>query len=110
MMNTKARKRRSDRNQLIYVITNNVTGDQYIGLTALSFAGSVKMTLRRRMQKHMQRALAENKSWGLSEALREYGSEAFTYGLVEVVRGKKPAHIRETNLIKEYNPSLNTFK
>ena len=110
MMNTKARKRRSDRNQLIYVITNTVNGDQYIGLTALSFAGAVKRTLNRRMQKHMQRALDENKNWGLSKALRQYGSKAFTYGLVEVVRGKKEAHVRETQLIKDYNPALNTFK
>jgi len=109
MMNQKTRKRRSDRNHLIYVITNTQTGAQYVGLTALSFGGSVKLTLRRRMQKHVQRALAENKAWGLSRSLRDYGSEAFTYGLLEVVRGKKAAHARETELINSHRPVMNTF-
>jgi len=110
MMNEKARKRRTDRNHVIYVITNRVTGDQYIGLTVLGYRGSVKRTLHRRMQKHMQRALAENKGWALSQSLREYGAEAFEYGLVQVVRGKAEAHVRETALIKAHDPVLNTFK
>lgn len=103
------RKRRSDRRHLIYVIQNTVTGDQYIGLTGLGKSGSVKKTLKRRMQKHLQRAKVENKNWALCKALREYGAESFTYGLLEVVRGKAPAHIRELELIKQYNPTLNTF-
>lgn len=61
------------------------------------------------MQKHLQRALTENKNWGLSHSLRDYGSQAHTYGLLEVVRGKKEAHVLETILIKEYQPQLNTF-
>lgn len=104
------RKRRVDCSQLIYVITNMVTGDQYIGLTALNRSGSVVKTLKRRMQKHMQRALTENKSWGLCEDLRSFGSSAFTYGLVEKVRGKAQAHVRELDLIREFNPVLNTFR
>ena len=105
----KQRKRRSDRNQVIYYIEDVVTHDTYIGLTALSFKGNVFRTLRRRMQKHMQRALAENKDWGLSRALRERGAERFVFGVVEVVRGKKAAHARETELINTMQPSLNTF-
>ncbi len=105
----KTRKRRSDRNQVIYYIEHVATGDYYIGLTALSFKGNVKRTLHRRMQKHMQRALAENKTWGLSRALRKFGAEAFVYGVVEVVRGKKAAHARETELINTMQPNLNTF-
>jgi hypothetical protein len=62
------------------------------------------------MQKHLQRALAEDKAWGLCISLRNYGPEKFTYGLLEVIRGKKEAHQRETELIKEFNPALNTFK
>jgi hypothetical protein len=61
------------------------------------------------MQKHMQRALAENKNWGLSRALRERGSDRFVFGAIEVVRGKKAAHARETELINTLQPSLNTF-
>ena len=103
------RKRRSDRNQVIYFIQDNVTLEYYIGLTAMEFSGNVRKTLNRRMQKHMQRALTENKNWGLSRALRERGAERFVYGVIEVVRGKRPAHTRETELINTLQPSLNTF-
>ena len=109
-MNLKiTRKRRTDRNQVIYFIQDNVTLEYYIGLTAMEFSGNVRKTLNRRMQKHMQRALAENKDWGLSRALRERGAERFVYGVIEVVRGKRPAHARETELINTLQPALNTF-
>jgi hypothetical protein len=109
MNSTNTRKRRTDRNQVIYFIQDKVTGEQYIGLTALSFNGNVFKTLRRRMQKHMQRALTENKDWGLSRALREHGGERFVFGKLEIVRGKRPAHARETELINSLQPKLNTF-
>ena len=109
-MNSKiTRKRRTDRNQVIYFIQDKVTLEYYIGLTAVCFAGNLRKTLNRRMQKHMQRALAENKDWGLSRALREKGAERFVFGVVEVVRGKRPAHARETELINTLQPQLNTF-
>lgn len=109
MNSTNTRKRRSDRNQIIYYIRNVVTNEYYIGLTALEFKGNVRKTLNRRMQKHMQRALAENKNWGLSVALREQGAESFVYGPVQIVRGKKAAHEVETRLINTLQPALNTF-
>ena len=109
-MNSKiARKRRTDRNQVIYYIRDTVTLEYYIGLTALCFNGNVRKTLTRRMQKHMQRAMTENKDWGLSRALREHGAERFVFGTLEVVRGKRPAHARETELINTLKPALNTF-
>ena len=109
-MNSKiTRKRRTDRNQVIYYIQDTVTSDYYIGLTAMCFAGNVHKTLTRRMQKHMQRALTENKNWGLSRALREHGAERFVFGVIEIVRGKRPAHARETELINTLRPALNTF-
>ena len=109
-MNSKiVRKRRTDRNQVLYFIQDTVTQETYIGLTALSFKGNVFRTLRRRMQKHMQRALTERKDWGLSCALRERGAERFIFGVIEVVRGKRPAHCRETELINTLRPALNTF-
>jgi len=41
--------------------------------------------------------------------LREKGAERFVFGVVEVVRGKRPAHARETELINTLQPALNTF-
>tara|TARA_R110000868_G_scaffold256181_5_gene512900 strand:- start:134 stop:535 length:402 start_codon:yes stop_codon:yes gene_type:complete len=109
-MNSKiTRKRRTDRNQVIYFIQDKVTLEYYIGLTAVCYAGNVRKTLVRRMQKHMQRAMTENKNWGLSRALREQGAERFVFGVIEVVRGKRPAHARETEFINTMQPALNTF-
>lgn len=93
----------------MYYIQDVVTLEYYIGLTVLSFKGNVRKTLHRRMQKHLQRALAENKTWGLSVALRERGAERFVYGPVQTVRGKKEAHAIETQLINTLQPALNTF-
>jgi len=106
----KTRKRRSDRNHVIYQIVNQRTGAKYIGLTALAFRGSVHRTITRRFQKHVQRAMTETKDWGLCRAIRKYGPEKFTVSMLEVVRGKAEAHQRETVLIKKINPKLNTFK
>ena len=86
-MNSKiTRKRRTDRNQVIYFIQDKVTLEYYIGLTAVCFAGNVRKTLTRRMQKHMQRALTENKDWGLSRALRERGADSFVFGVIEYLQ------------------------
>jgi len=103
-----ARKRRTDRNHAIYVITNVLTEEQYVGLAVIS--STVKAALKRRIQKHVQRASAEDKDWGLCNNIREYGVEAFTYGLLEIVRGKGPAHLRELEYIRQYHPALNTFR
>ena len=46
--------------------------------------------------------------WGLAGAL--FGSLfAGLYQVLEVVRGRKPAHQRERQLIAEFEPTLNTF-
>jgi hypothetical protein len=104
----KNRKRRQDTTHLVYVITNIFTGEQYIGITVKN-PGGVFKTLRRRMQKHLQRALSENKAWSLSENLRDWGADAFTFGLVNTIRGRRAAHQLERSLIKEYTPAMNTF-
>lgn len=106
----KKRKRRSDRNQAIYLIENKITSEQYIGLTAVSFGGNAVRTVRRRFLKHVQRARTENKDWSLSNSIRQYGADNFVASLLTVVRGKKTAHKIETQMIKECNPALNTFK
>jgi len=102
------RKRRSDRNHIIYVITNTVTGEQYVGLTQKN--STVKKSLHVRIRKHVQRAFAENKDWALYNNIRKYGTSAFNYGAVEIVRGKAQAHQRELELLKQFCPKLNTFK
>jgi hypothetical protein len=102
----KKRKRRSDSTHAVYCLENTITGEQYIGITVAS--GSVNRALKVRVQKHIQRALNEDKPWTLCEAIRTYGAESFTYWLVERVRGRLAAHARERELIREYAPALNT--
>jgi len=101
------RKKRSDRNHVIYRMTMG-TGDEYIGLTVAdgqAFLRSVKV----RVQKHLSRARRENKEWALYQFLRENEGTTVEYEVLEVVRGRKPAHQRERELIGEYSPTLNTF-
>lgn len=102
------RRPRSDRTYYVYVLTNTYTQDQYIGLTVRA-PGGVFKTLRRRVQKHVQRALAETKGWTLCENIRAWGPEAFTFGFVGEVRGRRAAYQIERQLIAEYQPALNTF-
>jgi hypothetical protein len=101
------RKRRQDTKHVVYVITNQVTSEQYVGITVCG--QQVRKALKVRIQKHIRRALTENKTWALCESIREHGVDAFTYGVLELVRGRKPAHARERELIAEYAPTLNTF-
>lgn len=101
------RKVRNDRNHAIYCLTCLITGEQYLGITVKN--GSTKNSIKVRVQKHIRRAVTENRNWTLCKAIRHYGAENFTYGLVEVVRGKLAAHRRELELIRTYNPALNTF-
>ena len=100
------RKARQDRKHAVYCITNIVTGEQYVGITVC--ANQVKKALKVRIQKHVRRALTENKDWALCNSIREYGVEAFEYGVLEFVRGRKPAHKRERELINGYSPALNS--
>jgi hypothetical protein len=103
---TPKRRRRQDTKHAVYCITNTQTGEQYIGITVCG--SQVRRALKIRIQKHIRRALTENKSWALCESIREHGPEAHTYGLIEIVRGRKPAHARERELIRQYSPMLNT--
>ena len=98
------RKKRSDRRHIVYSIVNAVTGEFYIGITQ----GFRQKDLKIRVQKHIRRALTEGKSWGLCDAIRSYGAQAFAAQIVEVVRGKSTAHALERQLIGEYSPTLNS--
>ena len=98
------RKKRSDRRHIVYLLTNAETGDNYVGVTQ----GFRQKDLKVRFQKHVRRALTENKSWTLCEAIRCFGAESFVYQIIDVVKGKKTAHDLERELIAEFTPSLNT--
>lgn len=100
------RKRRQDTKHVVYVITNTVTMEQYVGITVCG--QQVRRALKVRIQKHVRRALTENKDWSLCASIRNYGVDAHTYGVLEYVRGRKPAHARERELIRAYAPALNS--
>ena len=102
------RRKRNDRNYVLYQIVAENTGDNYIGLTVATgraFLRSVKV----RVQKHMSRAKREDKNWAFCEFIRENPDAALTYEVLDVVRGRKRAYEIEREYIRQYNPSLNTF-
>jgi len=101
-----ARKKRSDRNHAIYMITCLVTGERYIGITVIrgrAFQGSVKT----RWEGHIYHALVEGRDYPLQKAIRQYGPDSFRYELMNVVRGKQAAHNLELELIRSLAPELN---
>jgi hypothetical protein len=102
------RKKRNDRNYVLYSFRCEDTGDSYIGLTVASgraFLRSVKV----RVQKHWSRANRESKGWKLYNFLRENSESEYSYEVLEVIRGRKNAYQREREYIYYYEPSLNTF-
>lgn len=99
------KKRRRDCNHLVYRLS--VCNLEYIGVTVVSNR-SPKRSLRVRWQKHVRRALTEDRSWRLCKAIRKHGPDAFKVEILEVVRGKAEAHNLERTLIRQYNPKLNT--
>ena len=102
------RRKRNDRNYVLYQIVAEDTGDNYIGLTVATgraFLRSVKV----RVQKHMSRAKREDKDWALCEFIRQNPDAALTYEVLDVVRGRKRAYEIERQYIEEFQPTLNTF-
>lgn len=101
-----ARKKRVDRNHIIYEL--RVNGGNYIGVTAKT-ESTVLKSVRARAAKHFYRAKKEDKQWSLCVALRELTSKDEIEILVhEIVRGKGEAHKREVQLRRQINPTLNT--
>lgn len=101
------RKPRSDRNHLIYRLTDTVTGEKYVGLTVCKGRAYWK-SLATRWRKHVYHACVENRPHRLQERIRAHGEEAFEYEILYIVRGKAEAHELERSLIKKYAPELNT--
>ena len=110
VMDTKntPRKKRTDRTHIIYEI--RTSEGSYIGVTAKT-ESTVLKSIRSRAAKHFYRAKKDGKEWLLCEVLRSYTSkDEIDIRAVELIRGKKPAHTRERELIAIMNPELNTDK
>lgn len=106
MSTTAIRKRRSDRNHIIYELV--VNGQNYIGVTAKTESTVVK-SVRARAAKHFYRAKTETKNWLLCQALRSLTSkEEIEIRVHEIVRGKAAAHRREVEIRRAVMPTLNT--
>ena len=107
-MDTKntTRKKRIDRNHIIYELV--VNGKNYIGVTAKT-ESTVNKSVLARAAKHFYRAKTEDKNWLLCAELRKLTdkSEIEVY-VHEVIRGKAAAHKREVELRRMIKPALNT--
>ncbi len=104
----KKRKRRSDRNHIVYVITNKVTKEKYVGIAACIDRAGME-TLAARWCRHVGRAKLQSKSWALCESIRRHGPESFKTEITCFIRGKAAAHKYETTLRKSGRFALNTF-
>ena len=100
------RKKRTDRNHIIYELV--VNGKNYIGVTAKT-ESTVNKSVLSRAAKHFYRAKTETKNWLLCAELRKLAdkSEIEVY-VHEVIRGKGAAHKREVELRRMIKPALNT--
>lgn len=106
MTKNTARKKRVDRNHIIYEL--RINGANYIGVTAKT-ESTINKSVLARAAKHFYRAKTENKDWLLCQALRALNDKSEIEVLVhEVIRGKAAAHKREVELRRELRPVLNT--
>jgi hypothetical protein len=101
------RKKRSDRNHIIYKLTNTVTNESYIGVTAVTGRAYLK-SLRSRWIRHIYKANVGMAEYPISVSIRTHGEESFTREILQIVRGKKNAFQTESQLINEHKPALNT--
>jgi len=103
------RKKRTDRNHIVYSIT--IGEERYIGVTAKT-ESTVPKSLWSRLSKHWYRRNDPARlHWALYSALRSLTDRAEAVIKVEhIVRGKEAAHKIERELIRQYRPILNTDK
>lgn len=100
------RKRRNDRNQVIYLLTCVATGERYVGLT-VARGRAYKRSMNVRFEAHIRNATVYEKNTLLYSAMREHGVESFRKEVLEVIRGKAAAHKRELELAREIGAELN---
>ena len=101
------RKKRNDRNHVIYEIVNTLTGASYLGITA-AIGRRFNYSVQLRFQKHCSRARKEKKQWALYVDMRENDPSVYELFIVDIVRGKALAHQIEVSLLKEFNYELNS--
>ena len=101
------RKKRNDRNHVIYEIVNTENGKRYIGVT-VAIGRRFHYSAKLRLQKHFSRARMENKNWSLYNDMREYGQEVYDLFILKVIRGKKFAHEYETKQLQTFHYELNS--
>ncbi len=77
---------------IVYKITNNINGKQYIGKTQRS--------LRTRWQQHCQK---DSKCIALKSAIQKYGAKTFTYEVIEEVICPLVLTQKEIEYIKNLN-------
>jgi hypothetical protein len=102
-----ARKKRSDRNHIIYQITNTITQEIYIGVTVTD-QRQYQKALHSRWLRHIYKANIIKANFTISENIRTYGAEVFEKNIIKVIRGKAAAFEFESTLINEIKPQLNT--
>ena len=100
-----ARKKRNDRNHVIYKLIAP-TGEEYIGIT-FARGRAFKRSARIRFDAHCRNAFDYGHDTLLSISLRQWGKESFKREVLEIVRGKQNAHDRERELIASIQPALN---
>lgn len=103
------RKKRIDRNHIVYEIVNTVNGKRYIGVTQ-AIGRAFNYSAVRRFQKHISRAKKENKDWALYNDMRKYGADVYDVYVFDIVRGKAEAHSIEREQLKIGNYKLNSKK
>ena len=101
------RAKRCDRNHVVYQITCVDTNDFYIGVT-VAIGQAFLRSVKKRFQKHTSYAMRNGKDWVFAEFLRKNAYAEYEYEVLEIVRGRKPAHKRERELINLIGPTLNT--
>lgn len=121
------RKRRNDKNQIVYMMTNTITKERYIGITYMRGQAKLK-SLKIRWEGHLYGAFVEGRTHSFPTHLREYApmmdknitkwykekakyvrklNGLFDKQILEIVRGRDNAHKREVELINELQPELN---
>ena len=99
------RKKRNDRNHIIYQLTSP-DGERYIGVTYVR-GRAYKKSAKIRFEAHCRNAFKYNHETLLSKSLRKHGEQSFVREVLEVIRGKQNAHDRERELIATIKPDLN---